>query len=204
MKLATSTTALIALAAAPAALAQSAAPLQPGEILQNGGNEQVKVLQCRAVSYGRECQTVSWKNGRPDSNPAWWDEEMLIKGDARVREALGMPSRSGAAAVAPNPPRAAAPAARRTAPAAQGRPATVPQRAAAAGRIPDGAYRCQMWSGSSYVSLGTVRSVDGRLNTDLLGKVGATFTGATPTADGVTINYTTARGYRESMDCKRT
>ena len=70
-------------------------------------------------------------------------------------------------------------------------------------RIPNGTYECKMWMGSSYVSLGTVRSVNNSLDTALLAKVGATFTGASATASGVTISYTTARGYRESMDCTR-
>ncbi|NYZ17018.1 hypothetical protein HL658_31130 [Azospirillum sp. RWY-5-1] len=74
---------------------------------------------------------------------------------------------------------------------------------AANGAVPDGAYKCQMWMGSSYVSLGTVRSVGGVLTPDPLAKVGATITGVTPSAGGITINYTTARGYRESMDCAR-
>jgi hypothetical protein len=87
--------------------------------------------------------------------------------------------------------------------AAQSARSTAPQGSSARGRIPNGSYKCQTWIGSSYVSLGTVRSQGGVLNTDLLRKVGATFTGATATADGVTISYTTARGYRESMDCKK-
>ncbi|MGF7178026.1 hypothetical protein [Azospirillum doebereinerae] len=182
--------------------AQQPAPLQAGEILENGGGQQVKVLQCRPVSYGRECQTVAWENGRAASNPAWWDEDMLRKGDARVRESLGKPPRGGvktdAQANLPTPlgqvpkvhagdlPKAAA----------DGAPA-------AGGRVPDGAYKCQMWMGSSYVNLGMVRSAGGVLNPDPLAKVGATITGVTPSADGMTISYTTARGYRESMDCTR-
>jgi hypothetical protein len=51
--------------------------------------------------------------------------------------------------------------------------------------------------------MGTIRSVKNSLDTNILRKVGATFTGATPTKDGVTINYTSKSGYRESMDCKR-
>jgi hypothetical protein len=70
-------------------------------------------------------------------------------------------------------------------------------------KIPDGTYKCSIWMGSSYVSMGTIRSVKNSLDTNILRKVGATFTGATPTKDGVTINYTSKSGYRESMDCKR-
>ncbi len=70
-------------------------------------------------------------------------------------------------------------------------------------RIPDGTYKCQTWIGSSYVSMGTIRSVRNSLDTAILRKVGATFTGAVPTRDGITVNYTTKRGYRESMDCTR-
>jgi hypothetical protein len=185
------------------AAAQPAAQLQPGEILENGGGEQVKVLQCRSAAYSqRECQTVAWKNGHADSNPAWWNEADLIGTDTRVREALGKPPRAGAAA-----------AGRSAGTANPGRPATGRRGAATAGagsrpaptggRIPDGVYQCRTWMGNAYVSLGTVRSVNGSLDTSLLRKVGATFTGAAPSAEGVTISYTTARGYRESMDCKR-
>lgn len=69
--------------------------------------------------------------------------------------------------------------------------------------IPDGSYQCSTWSGSNYISLGTIRSVNNSLDTELLAKVGATYTGATPTPDGITVSYTSARGYRETMDCKR-
>ena len=70
-------------------------------------------------------------------------------------------------------------------------------------RIPDGTYKCSIWMGNSYVSMGTIRSVKNSLDTNILRKVGATFTGATPTKDGVTINYRSKSGYKESMDCKR-
>lgn len=70
-------------------------------------------------------------------------------------------------------------------------------------RIPDGTYKCSIWIGSSYVSMGTIRSVRNSLDTAILRKVGATFTGAVPTRDGMTVNYTSKRGYRESMDCTR-
>ena len=172
--------------------AQHPAPLREGEIIENGGGQQVKVLQCRPVSYGRECQTVAWENGSQASNPAWWDEEMLLKGDTRVREALGKPPRSGTKAVAQATPQ--------TTPSAT--PPAIPPSAPAP-QVPDGAYACQMWMGSSYVNLGTVRSARGVLTPDPLAKVGATITGVTPSADGIKIAYTTARGYRESMDCAR-
>lgn len=70
-------------------------------------------------------------------------------------------------------------------------------------RIPDGTYKCSIWIGSSYVSMGTIRSVRNSLDTNILRKVGATFIGATPTREGVTVNYTSKSGYKESMDCKR-
>jgi hypothetical protein len=181
--------------AAPGAAAQAGPPLQPGEIIENGGGgQQIKVLQCFPTPYRwRECDTVGWQNGKAVSNVARWNEEDLIKGDARVRAATGMRPRGGVRA-------ATAPAAR---PAARPAPPVAARPPAAGGRIPNGTYKCQMWMGGSYVSLGTVRSVNGSLETGLLNKVGATFTGATPNADGVTINYKTARGYNESMDCKR-
>jgi hypothetical protein len=102
----------------------------------------------------------------------------------------------GAAAADDDPAIVSAPAIAEpvTAPAAQ---------AAASARIPDGTYECRTWSGNSYIGLGTIRSVNNSLDTALLAKVGATFTGAQPTADGVTVLYTSARGYRESMDCTR-
>jgi len=77
------------------------------------------------------------------------------------------------------------------------------QRATPTGTIPDGTYECKIWSGSSYISLGTIRSRNNSLDTQLLAKVGATFTGAQATPEGITVSYTTARGYRESMDCTR-
>lgn len=80
---------------------------------------------------------------------------------------------------------------------------TAPALAQGSARIPDGTYKCSIWIGSSYVSMGTITSANNSLDTALLQKVGATFTGATPTRHGVRINYTTKRGYKESMDCTR-
>ena len=72
-----------------------------------------------------------------------------------------------------------------------------------ASRAGDGSYACQAWMGNSYVSFGKVRLAGGRLNPDPIAKVGGKVTGIAPTKEGVTVSYTTARGYRESMDCKR-
>lgn len=185
------------LSGATPAIAQRLPPLQPGEILFDGSDHKTKVLACRPVIWGRECQTVAWKDNRADSNPAWWDEQLLASGDARVRAALGLPPRGGVT----------------TSPTGAARMATsgVAKRVSAAGtaakttsaRTPDGTYTCQIWMRSSYVNLGTVRSVGGKLSPDIVAKTGGTITGATATAEGITISYTTARGYRESMDCKR-
>lgn len=179
------------------ASAQAGPPLQPGELLENGGGEQIKVLQCFPTRYSwRECDTVGWKDGRAVSNVARWNEQDLIKGDARIRAALGKAPRGGrTVAAAPTRPTTTA---RPASPTLTGRPS-----ANAGGRIPDGTYTCQLWMGNSYVSLGTVRSVNGSLDTNLLRKVGATYTGVTAKPDGITINYKTAGGYNESMDCKR-
>lgn len=183
---------MIALALATLSF-QAGPALQPGEILENGGGQQMKVLQCRPASYGqRECETVGWQNGAATSNAAWWNEQDLIKTDTRVRSALGMKPRGGTAAAAPRPAARAIAQPRPAAPAATG-----------GKRIPDGTYKCMTWIGGSYVSMGTLRSANNSLDTNFLAKVGATFTGATPTAGGVTINYTTRSGYRESMDCTR-
>ncbi|TNC13418.1 hypothetical protein FF100_11465 [Methylobacterium terricola] len=57
--------------------------------------------------------------------------------------------------------------------------------------------------GSSYVDLGTVRSVGGALSPNPVAKAGGTITGASATKDGLRIDYTTARGYRENLDCTR-
>ncbi len=170
------------------ALAQSAAPLVPGELLYNGADQKLKVLTCRPVAYGRECDFVGWENGRAVSNPATLAEADLIKADARVRVALGQPPRAGTASTA------AGSAASRSGNRA---------RIAAGTRVPDGTYHCQLWMGGSYANLGNVRSVGGALSPNPLAKVGATITGVAPSAGGITISYTTARGYRESMDCAR-
>lgn len=188
--------ALSALGAAVPASAQTGPALQPGEIIENGGGQQLKVLRCKPTAYRwRECETVLWVDGRADSNPAWWNEGELIKGDAVVRDRLGMPPRGGVPAAATRPATRVALQSRTVAPAT---------RPAAGGkRIPDGTYKCMTWIGSSYVSMGVLRSANNSLDTGFLAKVGATFTGATPTAGGVTINYTSRSGYRESMDCTR-
>lgn len=81
--------------------------------------------------------------------------------------------------------------------------AAVPPPVAGSGGIPDGSYDCKIWSGSSYIGLGTIRSSNNSLDTQILAKVGATFTGVESTADGITVSYTSARGNRESMDCTR-
>lgn len=177
--------------------AQAGPPLQPGELLENGGGTQIKVLQCYPTQYRwRECDTVGWQDGKAVSNVARWNEQDLIKGDARVRAGLGKAPRGGrSVSAAPANP---APTAR----PGSAVPAVKPP-AQASGRIPDGTYTCQIWMGNSYVSLGTVRSVNGSLDTGLLRKVGATFTGVTSNPAGITITYKTARGYNESMDCKR-
>ncbi|MCP3734247.1 hypothetical protein M9979_05070 [Sphingomonas sp. RP10(2022)] len=85
--------------------------------------------------------------------------------------------------------------------AAAGQPVAAQARAGK-DRIPDGQYSCQMWIGSSYVTL-AAKLVGGKATSNPLTKTGATITGVTPSAGGITITYTTARGYRESMDCKR-
>lgn len=78
---------------------------------------------------------------------------------------------------------------------AQGRPG-------ASAKIPDGQYACQMWIGNSYVSLAG-KLVGGSASVNALTKTGAKITAVKPAPGGITIEYTTARGYRESMDCKR-
>lgn len=83
---------------ATAAWAQTV-PLRAGETVWYSGTEQWKVLACRqrpGVTW-RECEMeLLDPAGRPAATPPnWFDEEMIVTGDARIRRATGKPARAG-------------------------------------------------------------------------------------------------------------
>ena len=80
-----------------AALAQGAR-LTVGEMIYASDTQQWKVLACRQrpeVTW-RKCEVQLWENGAPAATPSsWQDEQMMVKGDARIRSATGRPPRAG-------------------------------------------------------------------------------------------------------------
>lgn len=91
--------ATIALGVAGLAGAQEGLRLSPGDLLYYSDTERWKVLNCRQrpeVSW-RECEMkLLLADGSPSATPAsWQDEQMVAKGDARIRRLTGKPPRAG-------------------------------------------------------------------------------------------------------------
>lgn len=93
--------AILLLGAAGVVMAQDRS-FTPGEMVEVGGGEVYKIYQCRPEPVARhiECEVQEWENGGPTGQRIWMPARDIAAGEARVRQARGLPPITGSTGAA--------------------------------------------------------------------------------------------------------